>query len=339
VTAEAGDDRVIEQVSIWCDDTYVLENSSAQRADWQLATPADEWMLSPYFTWYTRQKQTYLDENNVEYTVDVIKDGRRSLVVYARDNKGDVSYQTRQVFVDNFPPDTPAPPVTTVETAKRAIIDWPPTSDGTDYAKSYYIRLYQQKSLAEFTADNSSYWKEITAFPTGETKFPVEDLYDFDWAQPMSRYYARVKAVSPRPLYSADFGQSQVAFVTRPLLTGTYSVTKSGTGSKATYTTAVVLNTTPPTFYTWDPQPTYDWWWRYPDGTTGHQFTSVPTFTKSFGPRSGSPYAMEFWVNVHYRPAGTSFGGGVSESKASNKVGPTPAVVGSGSFAEGVWTW
>ena len=332
VTAEAAGDRVIEQVSIWCDDTYILENSSAQRADWQLETPVEEWTLSPYFLWNTHQTQTYVDENGVEYTVEVIKDGKRSLIVYARDNNGDVSYQTRQIFVDNYPPDDPAPPVTTVQSATRAMIDWPPTSDGTDYADHYFLHLYQQKSAAEFAADDSDHFKEL-AIPTGETAYPTEDVYDFDWAQPMSRYYATVMAVSPRPLYSENYSESEVAFVTRPRVSGTYAVVKSS----GKYTTTVNLTTTPPTFYTWDPQPQYDWWWRYSNGTTGHELKSTPSFTKSFGPNKDA-YIMEFWVNVSYKPAGTSHGGGTTEMKSSNKVGPTPTS-GSGTFTEGVWTW
>lgn len=335
ITATAAADRTIEQVTVWCDDTYVLENLSAQRAEWILSTPAQNWSLSPYFNWNSRQQQTYTDEYGVEYTVPVIKDGKRSLIVYARDNQGDVSYQTRQVFVDNYAPSTPEAPTAAIITATRADIDWPVASDGTELADRYHVRLYRQNPTG-----SADYWSEAT-FPTGKSPYMTTDSYAFDWAAPMSRYYARVRALSPRPLYSA-YANSTTAFITRPQITGTYSVVKSS----GKYTTSVALNASPPTFSisTTDTIVVYDWNWRYvASGATGHQYKfNDPTFTKVVGPVVGAPYIMEFWCVIRAHVAGPAdqwwtFGGGHREYRTSNLV-VTGSVEGSGTpFAVGTW--
>jgi hypothetical protein len=144
-----------------------------------------------------------------------------------------------------------------------------------------------------------------------------------------------VRAYSPRGLASANRGEMVTAFVTRPRLTGTYAVTKSGND----YTTTANLSVTAPTFKTAEP-PSYTWRWRSTDGAvTGSEVTSASTLSKSFT-RSKGVYQMEFWVDVTYKSADTSHGGGVAETRTSNKVGPTPAsVTSTTSFTEGVWTW
>jgi hypothetical protein len=330
-TASASEGRTISTTAIWCDDTVVLESVSGEMAEW--IVNAQEWTISPLFTWNTLQTEEWVDEFGVLHSERIISDGLRAIALYAFDSSDINVFDIRYVLVDNDPPAAPGPPTALVKTDTSTQISWPISLDGTTPTDRYRIRILRQKTTAEFAADPTSAFTEIT-LPDGGIQQAT--VFSHTTGTPFSRYAVEVSGVSPRGLESADSGAIEQAYVTRPRLTGTYTVERYEGDLIATVDLAV----TPPGFLT-DGPPTYRWYWRTTAGDEyGPIVTSTPTLSETLIGPSGRLNQIEVWVEVQYRPGGSAYGGLVTSSVLSNKVGPTSASpVGWTPFGVGVWEW
>lgn len=328
--ADAVAGRTIDSVWIDIDGLWLSADYLGNRAQWYPQTQS--WSVSS-FIWYTRQKEDVVQADGSVVQTEAIPDGMRRVTVYAEDSTGVRVSATRSLLVDNRIPGNAGTPAPVMPGKATSIgITWPPAMDGTSEAHHYGIWALRMKTTAEVTADPSSYWLPITL--TGNTAVPSAG-YTMT-TQPFTRYLAYVRAYSPRNLASAANVWVAEGFTTRPLLTGTYTITGNKVGSTWYYKTAVNLSVTPPNMHVWG-TPTYLWHWRYSTGHEGQQYSSVPTLTLSTSERPSVPYQLEWWVDVYYTPAGTTWGNGVQKMVTSNRLPFNGIAVGTFTFDEGTW--
>ncbi len=330
VRVDAVTGRTIDSVWIDIDGLWLAADYLGNRAQWYPGIQS--WSMSS-FIWYTRQKEDVVQADGSVIQTEAIPDGMRRVTVYAEDSTGVRVSATRSLLVDNRIPGnagTPAP----VMPGKATSIDiaWPPAMDGTSEAHHYGIWALRMKTTEEVTADPSSYWLPVTL--TGNTALPTAG-YTMT-TQPFTRYLAYVRAYSPRNLASAANVWVAEAFTTRPLLTGTYTITGNKVGPTWYYKTAVDLDVTPPNMHTWS-STSYLWHWRYSTGAEGSRWTSVPELQLATSERAGAPYQLEWWVDVYYTPAGTTWGNGTQKMVTSNRLPFNGTAVGTFTFDEGTW--
>jgi len=311
---EAHTDRTLESAQVWCDDSRLLEDGSGNQATWPIGTRT--WNLST-FIWDTRQTEVI---DGVE--TEVIPDGLRTISLYAQDSAGVSVYSVRHLLVDNHEPADPGVPLPVVKTATATDLSWDAAMDGTTPADHYGLWIWRLKTAAEYAADSTFRW---VAVASPETDVPSYALT----TAPFTRYWAGIRAFSPRDLASGLVVAQN--FTSRPLLGGTYAVTKSGNN----YTTTVDLSVTPPGFAVHEPVQ-YMWSWVYASGATGTATTAVPTYKLVTPTSSKAANPVSVWVDIAYKPIDRLSTLGALTVR-SNTVGPTPTGTGSGTLGEGTW--
>lgn len=327
--ADASEDRTIENVVLWIDDSWVARDSADTAAAWM---PGVRNWSSASFVWNTLQTEPVLQADGTTY-VDkpIIPDGSRTLSVYATDSEGIVVYAVRRVIVDNYAPGLPGRPVPTLpNTAYKTDLAWTAATDGTLPADHYRVHAHRLKTAAEYEADPASEWVSVYL----ADRYPSEPAYSLT-TEPFNRYIFAVHGASPRGLESGHLYTSS-AFTSRPLLTGLYTLTANKVAGKAYYSLEVNLAVTPPAMRTAGTT-TYVWHGRSATGTeysittnTPHTGFTVPTVV-------GTAPQVEWWVDVTYTPAGGGYGNGVQQTIRTNKVGPNGTTVGTATFSEGAW--
>ncbi|MBN2840724.1 MAG: hypothetical protein JXP37_07210 [Coriobacteriia bacterium] len=330
-TAEASEGRTIATASIWADDQWKLKDSFGNLAEWIVGE--ETWTLSPYFAWNTLQFDEGVDADGNPYTVTQVPDGLRTVFCYARDSADIAVYASRQFLVDNDAPPAPVSVTHVAGASMAGALGWSQVYDGTTSAHGYRLQLARQGATATSDAypfDDGSGWVmdqtdlAVTSVTPGEV--------------PLARYFARVRAFSPRPLWS-DFTDMSVPFVTRPMLDGTYTVSRA----QKSWTITPNLTTTPPTFPV---SGTVSYKWYRVSGATETLLATTATpslageaMIKSTHPANATTanYPVYYFrLKVVLTPAG--YGGGQVLELTSNTVS-TPYVADNGTFGftEGTW--
>lgn len=340
VTAQASDGRLLETGSFWVDNVRKLRSlTTTASAEWEIGSAT--WNPTIYY-WNT----TFV-EDGLQWSPD----GLRTVVVYVRDSEGIEVYSSRQLLVDNYPPATPAAPTHSGAGSIGGRLSWPGVYDGTTLAPEYQIQMRAQGSTSTSgnPFDTGSAWSAVPGYRGAQSSWVVA-------AQPFSRYYARVRALSPRsvialainptlePPNTSAWTNMAAPFVSRPRLTGSYQVTlKNGSLDKIKPTLAV----TPPAFPLSSSTVSCEWH-RVETGTNSQgapwtndvvMGTTTGSSAYSWTPADATKITSNatgigFYVKVTCVPGG--FMGGTTGTWPSNTA-TCPSVLSSGTLAEGTW--
>lgn len=341
VQAAASTGRILESGSYWVDNVRKLRSATTTAsAEWSIGT---QLWNPPIYYW-----DTTFQESGTQW----FPDGLRTVVVYVRDNTGIEVYKSRQLLVDNYPPANPTAPTHAGAGSMGGTLSWPTVYDGTTLAPQYQIEMRVQGSTST-TGDpfeTGSAWSPAQGYRGAEASWIVQ-------AQPFNRYYARVRALSPRsvialnadptvePPNTSAWVKMAAPFVSRPRLTGTYEVRVRG---GAIDEIRPSLSVTPPNFaLTSGTLVTAEWhmvesgvnnrgvpWTNdVVIGTTSGSsaWTFAPsTYTKI----TSKPSSIGFYVKVTCTPGG--FLGGTEGTWTSN-LGQCPTLTANGTLTEGTW--
>lgn len=233
-------------------------------------TPVDQTWL-----WDTTATQLVVDaagepildgEGNMQYS-PFSPDGTRVIKCEVWDNLAQTNYVTRLVVVDNFAPSPSSGAALAAQYSTGLSASWNQASDGTDSAASYNVSLARQP----LTNTDSSAWPVVSTNNVAATTLSLTGA-------PFSRYLVWVQAQGPAPRSLTSTWVTSSVATTRPELSGSFTrtITKSGSGSKATYTvrTIPVEDVSNPTF-----------------AKTGAVLYELWRGTSLVGLGTGSPYA------------------------------------------------
>lgn len=203
-TAEAATGRAISSVALWCDDQYVLKDTLGNLGSW---TNIDQQSFTtPSFVWDTLQTD--------DLGARVIADGYRTISAYVLDSGGVSRYTTRYFLVDNDPPPLPTTSTVQARTATVTDVSWNQVMDGTTPADHYRVECFEQTQTADV-------WS-FSGFVGGTNVY--RSTSGTVSTQPFSRYYMRMKAHSARNLQPTAWYYHPQAWVSRPQLTGTWTL-------------------------------------------------------------------------------------------------------------------
>jgi len=323
--ASASDGRTIESVQVWCDDQWILKGALGSRAQWTVGTQT--WSDNS-FRWNTRQTEPVVQPDSTTVETEIIPDGLRTLSTYALDSEGVSVYAVRHVLVDNQPPAAPGVPVPAARSSVLTDLSWPAAWDGTTPAHRYRLSTWRIRRDDETPYGMFAYWVPVTlGDPTSSAPAYALPTSAF------SRYWVGVRAESPRDLSSA-YTAVAGPFTSRPLLTGTSSVTSRVSGKRTYYKTTAALVVTPPNFMV-HAGPTYTWTWTYSGGGTGTATTTVPTYSLVGVEHVGAVQPVTVSVSIAYKPV-DRLSTDAALLISSNTAGPS-ATSGSGTLPEGTW--
>ncbi|GAB4283850.1 MAG: hypothetical protein Kow0067_05290 [Coriobacteriia bacterium] len=328
-SATAAEGRTIEVVECWIDDQYYMKNTFGDAARWTPKTL--DWSVTG-FIWNTHQTEPVLQEDGVTYVdEEVIADGMRTVSLYAVDNTGATSRVIRHFLVDNDPPGNPGTPVPSPRTSAITDLAWTAASDGTLPADHYQVRMWKQASNQELADNPTAYWFEVPGGTSTGASFVAE-------TQAFSRYWAVVRAQSPRGL-SSSYVNVGLPWISRPLLTGSYSVESRSTGNPKYWRVTSTLSASPPAFPV-SGTTTYSFY-RVDGGQStllqsGTSRTCEHTVQVDAKPSSANYPTVQYRVEVLVTPAG--YGGGTQTTVYSNTVATTyRGDSGTFTFTEGTW--
>lgn len=314
VRAEAIGERTVDEVYAQGEQTWDLEDVFGNFAHWFAPT----WTESPVFAWDLKQ--------TTELSEALVQEGTRSVYAYVKDSAGVIRYDMRQYCVDNKPPVAIPSPLTHDGGVGSmcGTLEWPTVMDGTSPAFAYAVDVRRQ--LATPTTAYSQ-WAIGGNYSGANTSFAVNSL-------PMSRLGARVRAYSPRGLTTTWSGW--IHFVTRPKITGTFTVVRRATTPKS-WTVNTSLAATPPSFESTGT--TYAWY----EGTTLLATTTTSTFAAPAVVAAGDPSIVPFpartySVVVTTKPLGLPSGEANAEvTVTSNAVATAAGASGTYTLPAGVW--
>lgn len=220
----------------------------------------------------------------------IVPDGIHTIKIEAWDTNSQQGFLPMQVYVDN---DAPSPPTTitvsetsagTGPTSTR--VTWAACLDGITPATHYYLRQYMQGA----TALNSGNFSQWTLTPSSGQPYNLTDTtFSSSPLQPLSRYLYEVLAASPRDLTSPSRNERRI---TRPLLTGTQTVTRSSHGGNHDWTVSVPLTASSPTF---------------PYSTLTYTLFRSLSPTMSAATQIGQPQSQPNWTDTATISGGSSF--------------------------------
>jgi len=224
-------DGRITSVKIYCDGVFLEAVDDSTTAEWYPATQE----FATTFNWYTLQH----DEDG---TTQTFQDGLHTIRVAVQDEHSNSRIITRQFVIDNEKPPAPGVPTVLSATPSTADIQWAKSYDGITASYQYVFESYQNTKSTGTT--DWTYWTAgpgttfVSSSPTEYEHFVMTGL------PPFSRWWARVKAGSPTPLWS-DWANIAQPFVTPPSVSGTWVVTEP---VNKTFLTTVNLSVSAPTF-------------------------------------------------------------------------------------------
>lgn len=325
VNATASEGRTIANVALWIDDSRIALDGMKNPATW---SPATQTFAESDFIWNTMQEEAVIQEDGSYHDVPIIADGMRTVSAYVLDSQGVSVYTVRHLLVDNYAPGTPGVPVTTVLSDTAANLTWTEAFDGTSVADHYQVRAFKQPIDDSGPMNPFEHWPEVTVSAPSGMSLAITS------ATPFSRYYPVVRALSPRALASA-YTTGTPIFVTRPKITGSYTIAQD----KKTYTVTSTLSCTPPTFPT--SGLTYTWYRSDADHPSAVQVGTGTTLTANVctltvqNQNTPCP-AVRYYCEVTYTPLGVD--GGTSEKKKSNTVATThTGTVSDALYGVGSW--
>lgn len=328
VHAEASNGRTLETGSYWVDNVRKLRSATTTAsAEWEIGTSI--WDPITY----------YWDTTVVEDGVITVQDGLRTVIVYVRDSEGVEVYTSRQLLIDNFAPPKTSPAVHNPAGSVGGTLSWPAVYDGTTLAYGYEaeVRVQGTTSTSGNPFETGTAWTASPGYSGRLPSFVVQANY-------FNRYFARVRSVSAHPTspLKSDWQQMAAPFVSRPLITGTYTVTvKNG----ALDTIKPSLSCTSPQFALASSTPTTYEWHRVETGldSKGQPWrndvvigtTSTPSWTPSTATSINSkPTGISFYVKATCTPTG--FMGGSAVTVSSN-LANCPSLTSGGTLGEGTW--
>ncbi|MHB8924303.1 MAG: type IV pilus modification PilV family protein [Coriobacteriia bacterium] len=331
VNVAASDGRLVDQVSLWSDDQYILKDTLGANGAWQ-NIDQQTWN-SPSFVWNTLQQEDVLQPDGVTYLPQsVIFDGMRTVSAYVIDSSGISKYTIRHMLVDNVAPERPARPAGSAQTNATSAITWPAAADGTLPAPSYRLYAWRQLPPVDAGDNPDSNWQHITPSPYPQSMEPVQSLTTVTFA----RYTTMVYAESPRGLTSS-WSPIAIPWCSRPSIDGTYTVTDP-TGNAASFTTSMLVASEPafPTTST----VTYRWYRVASDGTStlvGTTTGTVNTFTDvATGAKNSAP-VVKYYATVSFTPVGYGAAEQGPQTLQTNTTTPTGTAAGTGYFDVGTW--
>ncbi|MGB4593906.1 MAG: hypothetical protein WBI63_09060 [Coriobacteriia bacterium] len=327
--------RLVYGVSMWSDNTYILERQNDTKASW---TEFDDQMVwsSPSFIWYTLQQHDVQVGTEPTSTVYSISDGMRTISAYAIDSAGVSKYTVRHYLVDNWAPPAPGRPTGVGLTDKSSRINWDAVLDGTTPAPSYRLHVWQQRSPVSSTLGPDSNWDwPETPLPESTT-----NSYDMTSTDSFGRYCLKISAESPRNIDSlvSDYGPISVCWFTKPRVYGTYIVDIKSNKPESMTTSVSV---TPPSFPVAQ-TPVYRWYRVVGTGAPTLLAATGRTVTETFaatgnGSNNQVVPTVYYYCEVYVVPDGYGATEQGPQTVVSNKVGPSGQV--SGTFPDGVWSW
>jgi hypothetical protein len=171
-------------------------------------------------------------------------------------------------------------------------------------------------------------------------EFPSETMTYEAPSVPFSRYAARVRAVSPYPNErTSDWAST--TYISRPLLTGTYAITRykvSGQGSGVR--TVSTLSVTPPAFPTTGTT-TYTWYRSIGTAAPTQLAYTTATITDTCNQIVTNDNAnwlpVKYYVVINYTASGYAGAAGTAKSNTvatlTGLTTPTPTMI----YAVGTW--
>lgn len=338
VSAAAEEGKTLANVQVSygfpCEDTL-----TDRQAVW--APGVQEWnAASELFVWDTDEVEMVEDPGSpgVFEPVRQVQDGWRTLRATVTDNATPArsSEITRYYLVDNFAPPAPESVSASVQSAHKATLSWPKVMDGSHGAEGYQIRTYKQ-GMADTNADlrpddETVGWDYLGIVDwTDASAFDGETMTRELGSAPLTRYFAQVRAASPR----FRSGWAETSFISRPLVTGTYKIEAKTTGNPKYQRVTSKLSVSAPTFPT--------------TGAVTYRFYrvegGVPTLIQSGASTTcedlvNSPDykvfpARSYYAEVVFTPAGHA--GGTTTTLRSNTVSTVSAASGTYTFQEGTW--
>ncbi|MDZ4655513.1 MAG: hypothetical protein U1F44_06525 [Coriobacteriia bacterium] len=307
--------RTVDEVSIWCDDAFTLEDMLGTSAIW----PTPSWTTLPTsFAWNLNQ----LDVEGAPR----VDEGLRSVAVYVRDSAGVKVYDLRQYVVDNRAPDVAPSPLTYASPGSMSgALTWDPVLDGTSWAYGYEVEL-RRHDAGQITPDPLVTWTLVSGYSGSATTFDVP-------AAPFTQYVAQVRAYSPLG-HQTDW-TAIAPFVTRPLLTGSYAVVKTTTGNSKGWTVTPTLSVTPPAFPTWEGSTSYAWYAGTTVVSTSTANTYTPPVVTAGDPKTNPFPTSTYSVKVTTQPKGDGVASTIVIT--SNAVTTVEHDSGTYTFGEGTW--
>lgn len=346
VVATPKSGRLISSVAVTFDGV-VCENAETppKLASWTWSPGLATWSSGMEFVWNTNQQILTFEEDGVTPAtpVDAVSDGWRTLKAYATDDGGLEDNERRYFLVDNYPPAMVDETSVTIApvAATAATVNWKTVMDGGEGADSYLLEWVRQTAGYTLTTEPFGYWTEVGTHHRA-------DCMDYDGGtplsqaltlEPFSRYAMRIRAQSPsvvraadQPATSLNSGWAQKVFVTRPLVTGTYTISRP---DKNTYRVASSLSLSTPAFPVAE-TPQYAWYRAVGAGAyqlladkTGTVITDSYDQTVQNSNEVGQP--VSYKCVVTYTAVGYAAQAATVES---NRVTTTAT---SGTFTVGVW--
>lgn len=259
VDAKATSGRLISRVVVSFDGGTICENANSlpQFSEWLISPGVADWSSNMEFVWNTKQQYETFDEYGASTGfADAASDGWRILKAVAVDDGNLEDVDRRYYLVDNYPPagvDETSMTVAPV-TATSAGVSWKTVMDQGTGADSYMMEWVRQTAAHTEATEPFGYWDATGSHHrTGCLELADATLLTQALTlEPFSRYAVRVRAQSPsvvrvagQPATSLNSGWAQKVFVTRPLVTGTYAVSRP---NNTTYRVASSLSVTPPAF-------------------------------------------------------------------------------------------
>jgi len=259
VVANAAEDRLISRVVVSFDGGTICENANSlpQFSEWVMSPGLATWSSSMEFVWNTKQQYETFDEYGASTGfADAVSDGWRIIKAVAVDDGNLEDVDRRYYLVDNYPPADVVETSMTVApiTATSAGVNWKTVMDQGTGADSYMMEWVRQAAGHTEATEPFGYWDASGSHHrtgcldiAGGT--PLTQALTLE---PFSRYAVRVRAQSPsvvrvagQPAASLNSAWAQQVFVTRPLVTGAYTISRP---NKNTYRIASSLSVTPPAF-------------------------------------------------------------------------------------------
>jgi hypothetical protein len=214
---------------------------------------------------FTPGYQTVSVDSDWDTTQAGVSDGVRTVVIYAEDDQGNWNTEQRDFIVDNEVPGVPGVPTGTGLTSTQARLDFgaapdPVPSGGAPaeyYASRYMYNLFREPSTV--VAGTGS-WTLETSGTVNAGATPIAAIRNAGPlaatvpTTPFSRYWATVRAGSPRDFNWAQQASTAAPFVSRPEIHSNASqksqcitnYSKVGSNRYTDYT--VTLYVTKPTF-------------------------------------------------------------------------------------------
>jgi len=259
VRAEAIEGRVINSVEIAFSGALKCESADdpPRTAVW---LPLErQWSsTAELFAWNTLQTTDVYDEDgNIVGEANLVSDGMRRLRVTITDSAEAVRVLERFFLVDNFAPPKPAATWSN-STATAASVSWAKVLDGDYGADSYEVEWVAQPLSASSASalPFAGGWGTVSRYVwAGAAEYGQPTMQYAVGVQPITRYAARVQAVSPAPRKLPSGWSDEIMLVSRPLLTGSYVFSRP---TNTTARTVSTLSVTPPAFPT-SAATTYVW--------------------------------------------------------------------------------